>query len=53
MLVVCAEAQVQGQILQTNCFETVIDRLDNNSKYIIDRLDNNSEYHHRQAGQQQ
>jgi hypothetical protein len=30
---VCAEAQVHGQILQTNCFETLIERLDNNSKY--------------------
>lgn len=28
--IVCAEAQIDGQVIQTNCFETLVDRLDNN-----------------------
>ena len=30
--IVCGEAHSQGYVIQANCFETVIDRLDNNSK---------------------
>jgi len=30
--IVCGEAMVQGEVYQANCFETCIERLDNNSK---------------------
>ena len=31
--IVCGEAQINGTVTQANCFETLVDRLDNNSKY--------------------
>ena len=31
---VCGEAHKEGHVVQANCFETVIDRLDNNSEKI-------------------
>ena len=31
--IVCGEAMVKGDIYQSSCFETLIERLDNNSKY--------------------
>ena len=30
--IVCGEAHKEGHVVQANCFETVIDRLDNNSE---------------------
>ena len=33
--IVCGDAQINGHIFQSNCFETIIDRLDNNSKWSI------------------
>ena len=33
--IVCGEAHKEGHVVQANCFETVIDRLDNNSEIII------------------
>ena len=32
--IVCGEAHKEGHVVQANCFETVIDRLDNNSEKI-------------------
>ena len=32
--IVCGEAHKEGHVIQANCFETVIDRLDNNSEKI-------------------
>ena len=34
--IVCAEATVDSHIIQTNCFETLVDRLDNNSEFKLD-----------------
>ena len=31
--IVCGEAMVMGEVYQASCFETRIDRLDNNSKF--------------------
>ena len=31
--IVCGEAHKEGHVVQANCFETIIDRLDNNSKF--------------------
>ena len=31
--IVCGEAMVKGDIYQSSCFETLIERLDNNSEY--------------------
>ena len=37
--IVCGEAMVRGTVYQASCFETRIERLDNNSKcYIIDTV---------------
>ena len=39
--IVCGEAHVEGEVVQSNCFETTINRLDNNSKlasYYLDRI---------------
>ena len=36
--IVCGDATVHGKVFQSNCFETVIDRLDNNSKYNFRQL---------------
>ena len=33
--IVCGEAQINGEVFQSNCFETSINRLDNNSEYFI------------------
>ena len=33
--IVCAEARLDDQVIQNNCFETIVDRLDNNSKYLL------------------
>jgi len=32
--IVCGDAQIHGQVFQTNCFETVIDKLDNNQLQV-------------------
>eukprot|EP00092_Neocalanus_flemingeri_P013347 GFUD01014391.1.p1 GENE.GFUD01014391.1~~GFUD01014391.1.p1 ORF type:complete len:795 (-),score=178.71 GFUD01014391.1:57-2441(-) len=32
--IVCGDAQINGQVFQTNCFETVIDKLDNNQLQV-------------------
>ena len=32
--IVCGEAQINGEVFQSNCFETSINRLDNNSEYL-------------------
>ena len=31
--IVCGEAHKEGHVVQANCFETIIDRLDNNSEF--------------------
>ena len=33
--IVCGEAHKEGHVVQANCFETVIDRLDNNSEMMM------------------
>ena len=33
--IVCGDAQIDGQVFQENCFETIITKLDNNSKYFF------------------
>ena len=33
--IVCGEAHKEGHVVQANCFETIIDRLDNNSELLI------------------
>ena len=32
--IVCGEAMVMGEVYQASCFETKIERLDNNSKFL-------------------
>ena len=33
--IVCAEARLDEDVVQNNCFETIVDRLDNNSKCLF------------------
>ena len=40
--IVCGEAMVLGEVYQASCFETRIERMDNNSEYNL-RMDNSSE----------